>query len=151
MKQWTRINTKCTIHSTDSKMYIYKQLNCCFNLREITRVAGINSRDYWALNGHIAESQGGSSLSSPIRSEGSWVNQAQEAGPCDCRPRLSKLGQGTISLKPTQIKWFLCGRAGGCSAWVEADSRATFLQVKIKTNLRGSNESRKTNLGSQET
>ncbi len=54
------------------------------------RVAGINKGSYFALKGHIAQSQAGSLWSSPLRSDGSQDDQAEGAGPCYWRPRVSK-------------------------------------------------------------
>ncbi len=56
--------------------------------RQILRLQGQcheSSRDiggsYYALKGHSASGQGGSSRSSPLRSDGSQDDQAGEAGP----------------------------------------------------------------------
>ncbi len=53
------------------------------------RVAGINQGSYFTLKGQIAQSQAGSLWPSPLRSDGSQDDQAEDAGPCYWRSRVS--------------------------------------------------------------
>jgi hypothetical protein len=54
---------------------------------------------YYALKGHSASGQGGSSWSSPLRSDGSRDDQAGEAGPVEQQLNRGQESQNYIGLK----------------------------------------------------
>jgi hypothetical protein len=89
----------------------------------------INWGPYYALKGQIAQGEEGSSWSSPLRSEGSRDDQAEEAGPFYWRPRVSKLTQRGLSCSsPLRSEGSCHSQAGGWSMSMEANSRATFFE-----------------------
>jgi hypothetical protein len=77
--------------------------------------------------------------SRPLRSDGSWDDQAGEAGPCCWRPRVSKTNsRGLSGASPLRSDSSRDSQAGGWSVWMEADSMATFsedTQMRVGNQL----------------
>ncbi len=101
---FTQVGVKYTVQGTNVQSWTV------FLGYSKERVAGIVYEFYYALKGHIAQS-----------------DLAGEAGPCYRRPRVSKLAQERLSgLSPLGWDGSLDSQAGGWSVWTEADSRAAF-------------------------
>jgi hypothetical protein len=90
------------------------------------RVARINSGSYYALKGHIAQSQGRSSWNSTLRSGGSGDKQGGGWSLLSEAKSLKTNSKKAIRLKSTRSDGSRDSQVSGWSVWVEADSQSTF-------------------------
>ncbi len=96
-----------TIHGIADKIVHIQSWTAIMGYSFKERVARINYGPYYALMGHIAQGQGGSPWSSPLRSEGSRHDSGGGGWSILSEAKSLKTNsKKTISLESTQIRRF---------------------------------------------